>query len=30
MFEGVPTGADVDLMSSIIHDWPDAKAVEGS
>jgi hypothetical protein len=28
MFDGVPPGADVYLMSSIIHDWPDAKAVE--
>jgi orsellinic acid C2-O-methyltransferase len=28
MFDRVPPGADLYLMSSIIHDWPDAKVVE--
>jgi hypothetical protein len=28
MFERVPPGADLYLMSSIIHDWPDAKVIE--
>jgi hypothetical protein len=27
MFDQVPPGADLYLMSSIIHDWPDAKAL---
>ncbi len=27
MFEGVPAGADVYLMSSIVHDWADADVV---
>ena len=28
MFDRVPPGADLYLMSSIMHDWPDAKVVE--
>jgi hypothetical protein len=28
MFDRLPPGADLYVMSSIIHDWPDAKVVE--
>lgn len=27
MFERIPSGADVYLMSSIVHDWPDADVI---
>ena len=28
MFDTVPSGGDVYLLKSIVHDWPDARAVE--
>jgi len=28
LFEGVPPGADIYRMSSILHDWPDERVIE--